>query len=88
MSAQHAREHVDCSETLHRLYEYLDGEMTPSDTARIAGHLAACGPCMEQHDVEQMMKALVRRSCAAEVAPEHIRASIVTRITTIRIERT
>ena len=87
MSAQHDRDDVDCSETLHRLYEYLDGEMTPSDTVRIANHLAACGPCMEEHDVEQMMKALVRRSCAGEVAPAHLRASIVTRITTIRTDR-
>lgn len=85
MSAQH--EDVDCSETLHRLYEYLDGEMTPGDTARIATHLAACGPCMEEHDLEAMMKALVRRSCGAEVAPAHLRSTIVTRITTVRIER-
>ncbi len=78
--------HTDCSETLHRLYEYLDGEMTPADTARIKHHLRECGPCMEQADVEQAIKALVRRSCAQEAAPMQLRMSIVRRITTIRID--
>lgn len=79
---------TDCSKTLHRLYEYLDGEMTPADTARISMHLAQCGPCMAQHDVEQAIKALVRRSCVQESAPVTLRASIVARITTVRIELT
>ncbi len=78
----------DCSETLHRLYEYLDGEMTPDDTARITKHLQECAPCMEQHDVEAAIKALVKRSCTQEKAPVALRASIVRRITTVRIEYT
>lgn len=83
-----AHDDADCSQTLHRLYEYLDGEMTPSDTAHITQHLAECAPCMEQHDVEAAIKALVKRSCAQEQAPVALRASIVRRITTVRIEYT
>ncbi len=78
----------DCSETLHRLYEYLDGEMTTDDTQKIAHHLAACAPCMEQHDLEQAVKAIVRRACPQECAPPSLRTSIVQRITTIRVEYT
>ena len=77
---------TDCSETLYRLYEYLDGEMTESDTHKIALHLAACAPCMEQHDIERAVKAIVRRSCAPECAPPALRTSIVQRITTIRVD--
>ena len=40
-------EHADCSEVLHRVYEYLDGEMTAGDTHKIAQHLDECGPCSE-----------------------------------------
>ncbi|MEO7068995.1 MAG: mycothiol system anti-sigma-R factor [Nostocoides sp.] len=79
---------TDCSQILHRLYEYLDGEMTSADTHKIAIHLAECAPCMEQHDIEQAVKALVRRSCAQECAPDALRTSIVQRITTIRISYT
>lgn len=78
----------DCSETLLRIYEYLDGEMTPADTSRIARHLAECAPCMEQHDVEAAVKALVKRSCVQEQAPVALRAAIVQRITMVRIEYT
>ncbi|CCH79756.1 Anti-sigma factor (fragment) [Nostocoides japonicum T1-X7] len=78
----------DCSQTLHRLYEYLDGEMTPEDTATIARHLAECAPCMEQHDIEAAVKALLKRSCRQEQAPVALRTAIVQRLTTLRIEYT
>ena len=76
----------DCSQTLHRIHEYLDGEMTPEDTRRIATHLAECAPCMEEHDVEAAVKAVLKRSCVPESAPVTLRAAIVRRITTIHIE--
>ena len=57
-------EHADCSEVLHRIYEYLDGEMTEGDTHKIAEHLHECGPCLKQYDLDQALKALVKRSCA------------------------
>ena len=37
----------DCSEVLHRVYEYLDGEMTQADTVKIKHHLEECGPCLQ-----------------------------------------
>ena len=65
----HARAR-DCSEVLHRIYEYLDGEMGPDDARKIRQHLEECGPCLREYDLDQMLKALVRRSCAGEAAPE------------------
>jgi mycothiol system anti-sigma-R factor len=73
----------DCSEVLHRVYEYLDGEMTQADTVKIKDHLEACGPCLHQYDLDQALKALVKRSCACEEAPVELRTSIMARITTI-----
>jgi anti-sigma factor (TIGR02949 family) len=77
---------TDCSEVLHRVYEYLDGEMTRDDTAKIAHHLEACSPCLKQYDLDQALKALVKRSCASEEAPVELRTQIMARITTIRYE--
>ena len=79
-------EHADCSEVLHRIYEYLDGEMTEGDTHKIAQHLHECGPCLKQYDLDQALKALVKRSCASEEAPVELRTQIMARITTIRYE--
>ena len=76
----------DCSEVLHRVYEYLDGEMTHADTVKIKGHLEECGPCLREYDLDQALKALVKRSCACEEAPVELRTTIMARITTIRYQ--
>jgi mycothiol system anti-sigma-R factor len=79
---------TDCSEVLYRVYEYLDGEMGQDETARIAEHLRECGPCLAQYDLDQAVKAILKRSCQCERAPVALRAQIMSRITQIRIEYT
>jgi len=83
-SSEH--EDLDCSHALMQVYQYLDGEMGPDDCARIREHLAQCGPCLKEYDIDQMLKALVRRSCVCESAPMELRMQIMARITTITIE--
>jgi len=73
----------DCSRARLQLYQYLDGEMDQDDCARIGEHLAHCGPCLKEYDLDQMLKALVRRSCTCETAPNELRMQIMSRITTI-----
>jgi anti-sigma factor (TIGR02949 family) len=86
-SGSHVESHAECSEVLHRIYEYLDGEMQPSDVARVAQHLEACGPCLSEHDLDRAVKAAVRRSNAQEQAcPDSLRVQIVQRITMVRLE--
>ena len=77
---------TDCSEVLDRVFEYLDNEMGELDCAKIAQHLRECGPCLEEYDLDKALKALIRRSCACEPAPEELRTRIMTRITSIRVE--
>jgi mycothiol system anti-sigma-R factor len=77
---------TDCSEVLDRVYEYLDNEMEELDCAKIRQHLDECGPCLRQYDLDLALKALIRRSCACEPAPQELRTKILTRITTVRIE--
>lgn len=76
---------TDCTEALHRVFEYLDGEMAPDDSAKIAQHLSHCAACLRQYDLDTMVKALVKRSCACEPAPDHLRIMIASRITTIEL---
>jgi mycothiol system anti-sigma-R factor len=77
---------TDCSEVLDRVYEYLDNELEELDCAKIKQHLDECGPCLKQYDLDLALKALIRRSCACEPAPQELRTKIMTRITTVRIE--
>ncbi|KGN39356.1 mycothiol system anti-sigma-R factor [Knoellia subterranea] len=82
----HNQDHADCSEVLHRIYEYLDGEMQPSDVARVAQHLEACGPCLDEHDLDRAVKAAVRRSEEQQACPDQLRVQIMQRITMVRLE--
>ena len=77
---------TDCREVLDRVFEYLDNEMAELDCAKIKQHLEECGPCLQEYDLDQALKALVKRSCACEEAPVELRTSIMARITTIRYE--
>jgi mycothiol system anti-sigma-R factor len=79
-------EHADCSEVLHRVYEYLDGEMSIDDTHKIKHHLDECGPCLKEYGLDQTLKALVKRSCQREEAPVELRTQILARITRIRYQ--
>ncbi|KQX69728.1 mycothiol system anti-sigma-R factor [Angustibacter sp. Root456] len=77
---------TDCTEVLDRVYEYLDNELEELDCAKIRQHLDECGPCLKQYDLDLALKALIRRSCACEPAPQELRTKILTRITMVRIE--
>lgn len=79
---------ADCSEALHRVFEYLDGEMEAGDHDKIAAHLAHCAECLRQYDIDTMVKGLVKRSCAPEQAPPRLRLTIVESLTTIQIRYT
>lgn len=78
--------HRDCSEVLHRIYEYLDGEMGPDDVRRFAAHLAECAPCLAEHDLDAAVKQAVQRSCADSAVPATLRMQVVQRITVLRTE--
>lgn len=77
---------TDCGEVLRQVYEYLDGEMGPEDCARISAHLRECGSCMSEYERDQLLKAIIRRSCRCESAPVALRTQILTRITTVTLE--
>ncbi len=76
----------DCSEVLLRVFEYIDQEMTQDDCARIKAHLDGCGDCMSIYERDLLLKALIRRSCGCETAPDTLRMSIMTRITMVHVE--
>ena len=79
---------LDCSEAMLRVFEYLDGEMEAGDHAKIRAHLDLCADCLRQYDLDQMVKLVVKRSCAPEVAPLSLRAMIISRLAVIRVDPT
>ena len=71
---------VNCGQALDRLFEYLDSELETLDSERVRRHLEECAPCLDEYDVEVVVKNLVRRSCQ-ESAPEELRVRIHERLT-------
>ena len=72
----------DCARALSHLYEFLDNELATADADAIREHLAACEPCLDTFDAEQAMKKLIKRGCSGDLAPEHLRAKVLSVITT------
>ena len=79
---------LNCSETVLRIFEFLDGEMGPDDCRRMQAHLNECRPCLQEYHLDQALKAVIKRSCGCETAPVELRTTILRRLTMVRIETT
>jgi mycothiol system anti-sigma-R factor len=77
---------TDCSEVLERVYEYLDGELDEYKVGKIRQHLDECHHCLSEYDLDVALKALVRRACLSDCAPDDLRARIMVQITQVRIQ--
>jgi mycothiol system anti-sigma-R factor len=71
---------------LERVYDYLDGEMDAEEAATFREHLEECTPCLRAYDLDIALKALVRRSCQCEPAPEQLRSRIMIQISEVRVQ--
>jgi mycothiol system anti-sigma-R factor len=63
------------------MFSYLDGELGEPDLHLVKEHLDECAPCMSEHDVDKMVKSLIRRAAGGEVAPGALREKIIVQIT-------
>jgi anti-sigma factor (TIGR02949 family) len=78
---------VNCEQALGWLFEFLDSELPEADGDRIREHLAYCEPCLAEYDVEEHIRALVKRSCC-ESAPVELHLRIRERLTVLRTQLT
>lgn len=75
---------TDCAAALAQLYEFLDHELADADADAIRAHLEACEPCFDSFNVEEHVRALVKRCCAGSRAPDRLRVRI-TEVTTMTV---
>jgi mycothiol system anti-sigma-R factor len=66
---------MDCDGAIHRVYEYLDGELTVGKRRAIARHLDECPPCAQGFTFEIELRRVVVSKCHEEV-PEDLRIRI------------
>ena len=70
---------VDCREALHRVYHFLDGELTPERRDQIAHHLDRCSPCLDAFGFETEIRRLVANRCR-DLVPDELRTRIAAAI--------
>jgi mycothiol system anti-sigma-R factor len=67
---------VDCTETVARLYEFLDGELTDERRVAIENHLNYCPPCGSVVSFEAELRRVIADRCKDHV-PEQLRERIL-----------
>ena len=68
---------ISCEEALERLYEFLDGELTPDNAAEVRHHVEVCEACYpEVKFTTEFRDALHRASLGQPVCPESLRKKV------------
>jgi len=61
---------MDCDRAIHRIYHYLDGELTVWRRVAISRHLDDCPPCAQGFDFEIELRQVIASKCRDEVPVE------------------
>jgi mycothiol system anti-sigma-R factor len=62
---------ANCGETIGRLYQFLDGELTVDRRAQIQRHLEECSPCFQAVGFERELRVVIASKCRDRV-PEDL----------------
>ncbi len=68
---------VDCQEAADRLYEYLDGELTPEIELAVRAHIAECAPCFKRFDFEETFLRFLAGRIRSQGAPPELKRRIL-----------
>lgn len=63
-------EMIPCDQVIIKLWDYLDGELTPETSAAMEAHLDACARCFPEFDFQKAYKEFVRETQFGSVPPE------------------
>ena len=66
---------MDCDKAFHRMYFYLDGEITVWRRWTITRHLNRCPPCAQGFDFEVELRQVIASRCRDELPP-HLKRQI------------
>ncbi|HUG40107.1 MAG TPA: zf-HC2 domain-containing protein [Longimicrobiales bacterium] len=68
---------MGCQQALQRLYEYLDGELTPETTEEVRRHIELCAGCYpEVKTATEFRDALQRAARGQPLCPDSLRRKV------------
>jgi anti-sigma factor RsiW len=59
-----------CKDSIHKLLEYVDGELSEAQSSELAEHLRACPPCVDFMKTYRATPQLARRALVDEMPGE------------------
>lgn len=67
----------DCRGAMTRLFELLDGELTPERERAVRAHITGCPGCFAHADFEERFLKAVHRAREAGTCPQEVRARVL-----------
>lgn len=67
---------VDCTQALNKLFDMLDGELTPELEAKMRAHVVGCPHCFTQADFEKRFLEALQAVRAGRAAPSSLRNKV------------
>ena len=71
-------ESIDCEEVMKKLWDYLDGELSPTKMQTIAAHIAMCARCYPQYQFERAFLEAIATAHRGVAAPAGMRERLIT----------
>ena len=68
---------LTCAQAIEKIYEFLDGELTPSVEESIRAHLAVCRKCYPNFRHEEVFLRFIEQRARIEAAPPELRRRIM-----------
>jgi anti-sigma factor (TIGR02949 family) len=68
---------LTCAQAIEKIYEYLDGELTPQVEEGIRAHLAICRKCYPNFRHEEVFLRFLEQRARIEEAPPDLRRRIM-----------
>ncbi len=66
-----------CREVARLLWQFMDHELDPASTRRLAEHVRDCHGCGPRIEFEARLRAIIQEKCAGARAPEHLRRRVL-----------
>ena len=67
----------DCTSAMDRLFDLLDGELTPERERQVRSHIKGCPACFSHADFEQRFLAAVAAAKVSGAAPAALRSRVM-----------
>ena len=68
---------LTCAQAIEKIYEFLDGELTPAVEESIRAHLAVCRRCYPGFRHEEVFLRFIEQRAHMEKAPPELRRRVM-----------